>query len=342
MADLKIIIPMAGIGKRFAPLTHQRPKPLLRLTSQRLLDHVLDLFRPLEAVHTLEYIFIVGHLGEQIKEHMQHAHPAKKVAYYEQKQLAGQSHAVYLAKDAISGPMLLTYCDTITKTDFSLLTSNSMDGVVWVHEVDDPRRHGVAVMDSGNRVKQLVEKPNTMEHKSALTGLCYFPDGRKLIEAIEIQLERGTLLNNEYYLADAINILLENGVHIRAAWAEQWLDSGTPEAILETNAYLLQHPSGAHAISKADQSNLLIEPIYVHESAQIRDSIIGPNVSIGANCTIHRSILKNTIVDNDSSITDVTLEHSLIGRGCSIRGSKQPVLAADQEEIAYSADETVN
>ena len=333
MADIKIIIPMAGIGKRFAPLTNQRPKPLLRLTDRRLLDHVLDLFQSLEEIYRLEYVFIIGHLGEQIQEYMQLTHPEKKISYYEQKQLAGQSHAVYLAKDAISGPILLTYCDTITKTDFSVLKSDPMDGIVWVHEVDDPRRHGVAVMDSGDLVKKLVEKPNTMEHKWALTGLCFFPEGKKLIEAIEIQLERGASINNEYYLADAINILLEHGSRIRAEKALQWLDSGTPEAILETNSYLLRHSSRSHSKSAADPSNLVIEPVYVHESAQIRDSIIGPNVSIGANCTIHRSILKNTIVDSDSNITDVILEHSLIGQGCSVYGSRQPLLAADHEEI---------
>ena len=339
MADIKIIIPMAGIGKRFAPLTNQRPKPLLRLTDRRLLDHVLDLFQSLEEIYRLEYVFIIGHLGEQIQEYMQLTHPEKKISYYEQKQLAGQSHAVYLAKDTISGPVLLTYCDTITKTDFSVLKSDPMDGIVWVHEVDDPRRHGVAVMDSGDLVKKLVEKPNTMEHKWALTGLCYFPDGKKLIESIETQLERGTSINDEYYLADAINILLENGARIRAERALQWLDAGTPEAILETNAYLLQHSSRSYSKSTADASNLVIEPVYVHESAQIQDSIIGPNVSIGANCTIHRSILKNTIVDNDSIITDVTLEHSLIGQGCSVSGSRQPLLAADHKEIVHAIDE---
>lgn len=339
MADIKIIIPMAGIGKRFAPITTRRPKPLLRLTDQRLLDHVLDLFQPLEETYALEYIFVIGHLGEQIRDYLQDAHPEKNVAYYEQKQLAGQSHAVYLAKDAISGPVLLTYCDTITKTDFSTLKSDPMDGIVWVHEVEDPRRHGVAVMDTEDIVKKLVEKPNTMEHKWALTGLCYFPDGKKLIEAIDIQLERGASINNEYYLADAINILLEQGARIRAEKALQWLDSGTPQAILETNADLLQHSSRSHPKSMADATNIIIEPVYVHESAQIRDSIIGPNVSIGANCIVHRSILKNTIVDNNSNITDVILEQSLIGQGCSIYGTRQPLLVADHEEIVITVDE---
>src|SRR5512138_2215348 len=106
MATLKIIIPMAGLGKRLLPLTQHRPKPLIRLTDRRLLDHVLDSLRELETKYTLEYIFIIGHLGEQIRDYMQAAHPDKKVTYYVQQELMGQSHAVYLAKDMISGPVL--------------------------------------------------------------------------------------------------------------------------------------------------------------------------------------------------------------------------------------------
>jgi glucose-1-phosphate thymidylyltransferase len=333
---MKIIIPMAGIGKRFIPLTNHRPKPLVRLAEKRLLDHVLGIFEVLEKEYALEYIFIIGYLGSQIQEHMKNAHPEKKVTYFEQDQLIGQSHAVYLAKEAVAGPVLLTYCDTITKTDFSFLASNPEDGAVLVHEVDDPRRHGVAITDLHHRVQKLVEKPKTMEHQLALTGLCYFPEGKILIDAIEDQLKRGTPLNNEYYLADAINILLEGGTQVRAEKASQWLDAGTPEAIIETNGFLLQHQASTHHDNTMDQSNIFIDPVYVHESSQISHSIIGPNVSIGANCTVKHSIIKNTIIDDGSRITDVALKHSLIGRECSIIGKSMQTVIADKSELEMS------
>jgi glucose-1-phosphate thymidylyltransferase len=75
-----------------------------------------------------------------------------------------------------------------------------------------------------------------MEHKSALTGLYYFSEGKELIKAIETQMRRGLSLNNEYYLADAINILLDDGMRIRTEKALQWLDAGTPAALIQTNA----------------------------------------------------------------------------------------------------------
>jgi glucose-1-phosphate thymidylyltransferase len=330
---MKIIIPMAGIGKRFFPLTSQRPKPLLRLAEKRLLDHVLDLFRVLEKEHRLEYVFIIGHLGKQIRDHMKQSHPEKKVTYVEQKELMGQSHAVYLAKDVIAGPVLLTYCDTLTVTDFSSLSAHANDGALWVHPVDDPRRHGVAVLGTNHKIEKLIEKPKTMEHKLALTGLCYFPEGKALVKAIETQLERNLSLNSEYYLADAINLLLESGAPIRAEEALQWLDAGTPEAILDTNSYLLRNARETRSDPGSNSSTIFIEPVFVHHSSRIHNSIIGPNVSIGANCTITHSLLQNTIVDDDCDIQQTSLVNSLVGKKCSIHGETNPQVISDHDKV---------
>lgn len=332
MSDMKIVIPMAGAGKRLGQLTQHKPKALVRLADKRLLDHVLNTFQGLEKTFALEYIFIIGYLGEQIKKYMQDAHPDKKVSYYFQEQLIGQSHAVYLAKDTISGPILLTYCDTINEIDFSFLSAECMDGVALVQGVNDPRRHGIAVIDKDNLISKLIEKPKTMEHKLALTGLYYFSEGKNLIRAIETQMERNTSLNNEYYLADAINILVENGARMRTEKALQWLDAGTPEAIMDTNAHLLQRHSESHNGIMEGQSNVFIHPVYIHASSHVKNSIIGPNVSIGANCTIDGSIIKNTIVDDDSNVTEAMLANSLIGQGCSISNRSTPIIMADGDK----------
>ena len=329
MPDLKIIIPMAGIGQRMGPLTRYRPKALVRLTDKRLLDHVLDTFKELEKTYTLEYVFIIGYLGEQIREHMKSAHPDKRVTYFTQEQLMGQSHAVYLARDAISGPILLTYCDTINRIDFSFLSFDDVDGVASVQEVEDPRRHGVAVTGPDQLITRLIEKPGTMEHKAALTGVYYFAEGKELIKGIQAQMQRGTSLNNEYYLADAINILLDGGIRIKAENAVQWLDAGTPAAMINANAHLLAHDG--HKESPVDRLNILIPPVYIHENSRVEYSVIGPNVSIGTNCSINGSIIQNSIIDDASKVSDAMLTDSLMGEGCSISGASMQAILADRE-----------
>ena len=263
MKTLKIIIPMAGFGTRLVQLTRHKPKALIRLADKRLLDHVLDTFQVLEKSYSLEYIFIIGYLGEQIKQHMQDAHPDKNISYYIQEQLKGQSHAVYLAKEAVSGPILLTYCDTIIEIDLSYLPLETMDGVASVLDVDDPRSHGVAVTGPDGLITKLIEKPQTMENKSVLTGLYYFAEGKKLIKAIETQIQRNKSLNNEYYLADAINILVEDGMQIRTEKVSRWLDAGTPKSVLDTNAFLLQHRSESYSKITVGSSNVVIPPVFI-------------------------------------------------------------------------------
>ena len=339
MTTLKIIIPMAGLGKRLLPLTQQRPKPLMRLTDKRLLDHVLDSLRGLETTYSLEYIFIVGYLGEQIRAHMQAAHPDKKVTYYVQEELRGQSHAVYLAKDALVGPLLLTYCDTINIIDYSSVPLQTMEGVAWVMEIEDPRRHGVALVGSDGLITKLVEKPDSMENRLALTGIYFFSEGKDLINAIETQMERGTSLNNEYYLADAINILVENGIRVNAEKVLKWLDAGVPEDILATSAYLLQRQSQPHDDTTGVRSNVLIPPVYIHESSRVENSIIGPNVSIGMDCTIRDSRIKNAIIDDHSRLTEVLLEDSLIGKGCQVNGRPLQAVIGDDQVVVLGVRE---
>lgn len=341
MPTLKIVIPMAGRGKRLGDLTGHRPKALVRLANGRLLDHVLNSFTELERDHLLEYVFIVGFLGERIKDYMQEHHPDKKVLYFWQDQLIGQSHAVIGAKEAIDGPILLTFCDTINTANFASLSDETLDGVAFVQEVEDPRRHGVAITGPDHLITNLIEKPQTSEFRSALTGLYYFREGKDLVQAIEKQLQTGRSQNGEYYLADAINIMISNGKRMRAERTLQWLDAGTPEALLDTNAHLLRRLPETNQGAAHSQKNILIPPVYIHESARVSDCILGPNVAIGKNCSINKSILENTIIDDDSKIATVHLNHSLIGEGSSVTGSAFQTMVGDHDsvDVAWKNDD---
>jgi glucose-1-phosphate thymidylyltransferase len=254
-----------------------------------------------------------------------------------QEELKGQSHAVLLAKNVVEGPVLLTYCDTLNQIDFSFLNEENVDGMASVLEVEDPSRHGIAITGPYNLITKLVEKPKTLEHKSALTGFYYFSEGKDLIKAIETQIQRGASLNNEYYLADAINILIENGMRIRAQKALQWLDAGTPDDMLKTNALLLQQNSDLAPQTRVGNSNVLVQPVYIHESARVENSVIGPNVAIGANCSISGSVIKNAIIDDQTTVLNAVLDSTLLGRRCTLSGSPISILADQQElNISYS------
>ena len=120
---LKIVIPMAGWGTRMRPHTWSKPKPLVGLAGRTALDYLMDMFKTVSNPSRTEYIFIVGpYLGEtQIPSFITKFYPDLKVHYVVQGEMKGQSHALYLARQYLTGPMIMCFSDTLLETDFSFL-----------------------------------------------------------------------------------------------------------------------------------------------------------------------------------------------------------------------------
>ena len=90
---MKVIIPVAGVGQRLKPHTDSRPKPLLEVGGRTILDHVL---KPLEGLDVDEVIFVIGHLGDQIRKYVQD-HYSFNATFIEQDRLLGLGYAVNMA-----------------------------------------------------------------------------------------------------------------------------------------------------------------------------------------------------------------------------------------------------
>lgn len=315
---LKIVIPMAGLGTRLRPHTWSKPKQLVSVAGKAALDHVLDSVSSLPPETDVELINIVGYLGEQIESYIRAHYPEKKAHFVVQENPLGQSHAVQLAQEYLHGPMLVVFADTLIKTDLSHLNEEIADAVVWVRPVEDPRRFGVAELGSDGLVRRLIEKPQDMSNNLAIVGFYYFKRAEDLLDAINEQINRKTQLKGEFYLADAINILLERGLKMRTQSVDVWLDTGTAESLLETNRYLLSNGLDNSATYPACPGVVLLPPVFIHPTAQIRNSIVGPHVSIGANCIVENSIISDSILEDDAQTNRVILESSLIGRAAHI------------------------
>jgi glucose-1-phosphate thymidylyltransferase len=334
MSDsIKIVIPMAGLGTRLRPQTWSKPKQLIGVAGKAVLDHVIDTLSSLPETKEIELINIVGYLGDQIEAHVRERYPNIKSRYVLQDDPCGQSHAIYLAREFLSGPMMVIFADTLIETDLSFLAEESDVSVAWVKPVPDPRRFGVAVIDSDGWVTHLIEKPKEMDNNLAVVGFYYFNKAEDLLSAIEEQMSRDLSLKGEFFLADAVNIMLEKGLMMRTQNVDIWLDAGTPGALLETNRYLLDN-GRCNCTEVAQRDGIVvIPPVYVHPSAEVINSIIGPHVSIGAGCRVESSILSNSILEDHAKVKDVILEESLIGRRAHIQRRASIINAGDQTEV---------
>jgi glucose-1-phosphate thymidylyltransferase len=318
---LKIFIPMAGWGTRMRPHTWSKPKPLVSVAGKTSLEHLLDMFNSVPDPANVEFVFIVGpYLGElQVPPFVRENYPSMKAHFVVQEEMKGQSHALWLAREFMRGPMIVCFSDTLLETDFSFLDREEADVVAWVMPMPDPRRFGVAELNEEGWVTRFIEKPESLENNLVVVGCYYFKSGEKLLAAIEEQMERNITLKGEFFLTDTVTLMIANGAKVRTQKADSWLDTGTIDATLETNKILLEAKANKTHNESRDGIEI-IAPSFIHPSAEIINSVIGPYSSIGANCRIVNSWIEQSIVEADCEIQDAALSRSLVGIKARIRG----------------------
>ncbi len=343
---MQIIIPLAGLGSRLRPLTYSTPKPLVTVAGKTVLGHVLD---SLKGVQIDDIVFIVGYLGEQIEKYVKENFPQYRAHFVQQKELNGQSPAIRMTSSIVNKDVLIIFGDTVIEADLTRLPDVDVDGVIFTKEVDDPRRFGVVKME-GNTITRFVEKPKEFVSNQAVGGVYYVKDSCKLFEAIDEQVARDVQLKGEYFLADALQIMIEHGANLTTRLLSSWYDCGTADALLDSNRFLLQRATST-------QTNYdgcaIIPPVSIAPSAKVTNSIIGPYVSIGANvtisdsrvgpyvsiadeCQVSHSVVHDSILNADSQLEDAMLASSLIGSHAHFKGTFRRLIIGDTSEVDLS------
>lgn len=333
---MKVIILLAGYGTRLRPHTYTKPKPLINVAGKPVLGHILD--KLIEAGAT-EMTFVVGYLGEQIQEYVGRVYPQVKGTYVEQKELNGQVPAILLAESSVNeGPAFVVFGDTLAEVDLSVLRKSDADGVIYVREVEDPRRFGVVKLDAQNHIAQLIEKPAEMDNRLAVIGLYYVKDAAALMSACRQLVQRNIQTKGEFYLADALNLMIQSGAKLRAQTVDVWLDAGKPEAVLDTNRYLLAHGHDNSALWRENYDCVVVPPVNIHPSAKIEHSVIGPNATISAECHIVNSVVRDSVVDSGAEVIDHVLANSLVGRDAILHGRPRRFNVGDNSVVGFDED----
>lgn len=320
---MRAIIPVAGFGTRMRPHTLTHPKVLLPVADKPMIAHIMN---KLIADGVDEFIFVVGHLGSEVEAFIR-ANYSVKSHFRTQAKFLGLGHAISMAQDFLDDkPLIIVLGDTIYDVDLQPVLNGQFSSL-GVKKVADPRRFGVAVLDGEGFITQLVEKPTEFVSDLALVGLYYFTTGQALKEALETILEKKIRTNNEYQLTDALQVMIDQGSKMTIFPVEGWYDCGKPETLLQTNAILLARD---FADTKYQyERTVVVPPVFIHPTSKLKNTVIGPNVTVGENCEIENVVLSNSILGSDSKIKNTVLSDSILGDHIQIEGKVQKLNIGD-------------
>lgn len=315
---MNIIIPMAGMGKRMRPHTLTTPKPLIPIAGkpivQRLVEDIVATCN--ETVE--EIAFIIGpSFGKEVEAHLCQVAASMGATgkIYYQEEALGTAHAILCAADALRGNVFIAFADTLFKANFQIDTKK--DAIVWTQKVQDPSAFGVVKLTGNNEIEAFVEKPKDFVSDLAIIGVYYFRDGENLRKELQRLIDEGIKLKGEYQITDAMDHMLKKGVKFYTDQVEEWLDCGNKDATVFTNARILDIKQGSeqlvHDSAKVEQA-VIIPPCFIGANVTVKNSVIGPFVSLEADVTVEDSRISNSIVQANSVVKNARLDNSLLGK----------------------------
>lgn len=342
---MKVIIPLAGEGTRMRPHTHTKPKPLLEFAGKSCLGYILDEFKEFNAKQKAlqaagkkanvisEIIFITGKMKEKIEDFVTKNYDFK-ARFVEQKVRDGTAGAVRLAEPYIDEPVIIVYVDTIFEADLDLITRLKDDegGIIWAKEVEDYQRFGVCVLDDQGYIKKIVEKPSEPISRLANIGLYYIKDYKMMFDGIRYIYDHNINLKGEFFVVDAFSYMMDHGERFLCPRIEGWYDTGKPETLMESHRALLKKNI---KIIKTDNS-VIISPVHIADDVKIKDSVIGPYVSVSAGSEITGCIIRDSIIGRSSKLKDVQLDQSIIGDHVEVSDSAKQLNIGDHSILSFS------
>lgn len=332
---MKIIVPMAGMGKRMRPHTLTVAKPLIPVAGKPVVQWLVEDITRVCGQKVDEIAYVVGRFGKENEEKLLRIAEqlgAKGSLHYQDEAL-GTAHAILCAKSALKGPVTVAFADTLFRADFSL--DGSKDGIVWVQSVENPSAFGVVKTDQNGIITDFIEKPKTFVSDKAIIGIYYFRDGENLCNELQYLIDNNIRGNNEYQLTDALENMKKKGVRFATGQVDEWLDCGNKNVTVYTNQRVLENHKDLPMVSSSAkiENAVIIPPCYIGDHVQIKNSVVGPHVSLGTNSVVENSVIENSIIQSNASIRKANICNSMIGNYAEYTGKAADLSIGDYTQI---------
>ena len=331
---MKGLILSGGHGVRLRPLTYSQQKQLIPVANKPILFYCIE---DLINSGISEIAIIVGPNKEQVMDTVRSTVWNAKIEFIYQEAPRGLAHAVKLSRGFMGEDKFVMYLgDNLLKggsanfiRDFD---ETQVDASLLLTEVDDPSQYGVALVDEQNKViTKLVEKPKNPPSNLSIVGIYGLTP--VIFDAIE---NISPSWRGELEITDALHWLIENGYTVRyqkvSGW---WKDTGQPKDILDANRLVLESLESFNGgtVDKGSINGRVVigegsvlrdttveGPAVIGKGCVLTCTTIGPFTSIGDNCAIHDAEIADSIVMDETRITNIKgIRGSLIGRHANLQ-----------------------
>ncbi len=313
---MKIIVPMAGIGKRMRPHTLTVPKPLLPIAGKPIVQRLVEDIASVCTEPIEEVAFVIGDFGEEVKDQLRslaNEIGAESSIHYQEEAL-GTAHAVLCAGDHLEGKAVVAFADTLFRAEMKM--DEEAEGIIWVKKVEeDPSSFGLVTLDEKGYISEMVEKPQDPPSDLAIIGIYYFHDAAHLKRELQYLIDNDIKDKGEYQLTNALERMKDQGVRFQAGQVDEWLDCGKKDLTVHTNQRVLEFKKGEEMLAPdhENRNSVVIPPCYIGKNVLLENSVVGPHVSVGEGSEIRESIIRNSIVQTHSLIRGANIENSMIG-----------------------------
>jgi len=330
---MKIIVPMAGIGSRLRPHTLTIPKPLTLLAGKPIVQRLVEDIVKVVDQKVDEIAFVIGpSFPKDTEEKLMHIAKSLDAVgkVFVQEQALGTAHAIQCAKESLNGPCVVAFADTLFKADFTL--DSNTDGAIWVKQVDEPSAYGVVKLKD-DIITDFVEKPQEFVSDLAIIGIYYFNKGEILRDEIQYLLDNDITEKGEFQLTNALENMKQNGMKFVPGTVSEWMDCGNKDITVETNGRVLQfaQKEGQNLVSDnvVLENSKIIEPCYIGENVVLKNTTIGPNVSLGDGSLVENSTINNSLIQTNTTIKNAKLSNAMIGNHAYFDGKFTSVSIGD-------------
>ncbi len=331
---MKIIVPMAGRGSRLRPHTLTIPKPLMPVAGKPIVQRLVEDIAKVSEEKIDEIAFIIGDFGTETEEQLIGIAESlgAKGSVYHQEEALGTAHAILCAKESLQGNCVVAFADTLFKADFTLDTEN--DGIIWVNQIDNPSAFGVVKLDEEGTITDFVEKPKEFVSDLAIIGIYYFKSGEDLKGELQYLIDNDIRENGEYQITNALENMKLKGAKFKTGKVNAWMDCGNKNVTVETNQRVLAF-EGKNIIegNYTNENSIIIEPCFIGDNVVLKNTIIGPHVSVGNNTVIENSVIKSSIIQNETFISNANLTNSMVGNKVKYEVKSQDLSIGDYTEI---------